>query len=67
MSKEEIVKKLQELETVIGGFAGYYMMHNYKRERDGKRKSIVNSAKADAYGYCADQLKALLKEINEGA
>lgn len=66
MTTQEIAKKLRELQTTFDGFAGYYGLRNYDREKNGKRKSNVDAAKYDAYGYCADQIGRLLKEIGEG-
>lgn len=67
MNKAEIIKKLEELETIFGGFAGYYGLRNWKRvHEEGKRKSNIDQTKYEAYGYCADEIKKLLKEIKEG-
>ncbi|MBQ1308101.1 MAG: hypothetical protein IIY54_10555 [Ruminococcus sp.] len=64
MTDARTEKKLRELETLLAGLAGTYGLKNYERERQGKRKSPVDQAKYEAYGYAADQIKKLLEEEN---
>ena len=64
MTDAKTEKKLRELETLLGGLAGYYGLRNFKREQEGKRKSPVDQAKYEAYDYAANQIKKLLEEEN---
>lgn len=63
MTNQEIINKLEETKTLFAGFAGYYGLRNYKREQNGERKSPTDSAKYDAYGYCADEIERIIKQI----
>lgn len=65
MTKQETIKKLQNLENLFNGLAGYHGLVNFRLEKDGKKPSEAENAYFKAYGFCADEVKSLIEEISK--